>query len=192
MSTDYSYLLDEYPQEISLDQLYKICHFSKRKCRWLLEQGYIPCTDTGKKTRRFKIKMTDVVRFLTQLDSSSAKDIFPRKIFSSQYYLHYQPPAYKYIPASTIRKHLRSRWANEPNALEVRDIVELTGYSYKVICQWLIDGNLKYVTTQCGKVVAKKWLIEWLTTYTRKKGSRLSAQHRQIMLQLNQTMSPTS
>ena len=192
MSTDYSYLLDEYPQEISLDQLYKICHFSKRKCRWLLEQGYIPCTDTGKKTRRFKIKMKDVVEFLTRLDSIPTKDIFPRRIFSSQYYLQYQPPACKLLPASKIRKHLRTQWLNVPDALEIQDIIELTGYSYQAICQWLVDGSLKYVTAQCGRVVAKRWLIEWLATYTQMKGSRLSAKHKQLVTELSNSISPTS
>lgn len=61
MATDYSYLLAEYPEKISQDQLYRICRISKRKATWLLENGYIPCEDTGKKTRRFKIQITDVI-----------------------------------------------------------------------------------------------------------------------------------
>ena len=41
MATDYSYLLAEYPEKISQDQLYRICRISKRKATWLLENGYI-------------------------------------------------------------------------------------------------------------------------------------------------------
>ena len=54
---DYSFLRDQYPEVITMDQLYRICHISKRKARWLLENGVIPCEDSGKKTRRFKIKI---------------------------------------------------------------------------------------------------------------------------------------
>lgn len=48
MTTDYSYLLEEYPETISKDQLYKICHISKVKASWYLENGVIPCEGTGK------------------------------------------------------------------------------------------------------------------------------------------------
>lgn len=49
MGKDYSYLLREYPETVSKEQLCQICHISKRKATWLLEHGYIPCEDTGKK-----------------------------------------------------------------------------------------------------------------------------------------------
>ena len=38
MSTDYSILLEQYPEVVSKDQMYKICHISKRKATWLLEK----------------------------------------------------------------------------------------------------------------------------------------------------------
>ena len=33
---------------------------------WLLENGAIPCEDSGKKTRRFRIKLEDIINFLVQ------------------------------------------------------------------------------------------------------------------------------
>ena len=39
---DYGYLREQYPAVISKDQLYRICHISKRKALWLLEHGVIP------------------------------------------------------------------------------------------------------------------------------------------------------
>ena len=33
---------------------------------WLLENGVIPCEDSGKKTRRFRIKLEDIINFLVQ------------------------------------------------------------------------------------------------------------------------------
>ena len=49
MKPEYQKLLDEYPEVVTKEQLRKICHISKRKATWLLENGYIPCTDTSKK-----------------------------------------------------------------------------------------------------------------------------------------------
>lgn len=33
---DYYHLREQYPEIISMDQLYRICHISKRKAKWLL------------------------------------------------------------------------------------------------------------------------------------------------------------
>ena len=49
---------------ITKEQLYKILHISKRRAKFLLDNGYIPCVDTGNKTRRYQIKMSDVQEFI--------------------------------------------------------------------------------------------------------------------------------
>src|SRR5699024_10809122 len=86
MSTDYSALLLEYPAVISKDQLYRICHISKRKATWLLENGIIPCRDSGKKTRRFQIYTADVVNYLITLENEPQKVAIPVGIFTSNKY----------------------------------------------------------------------------------------------------------
>ncbi len=48
---------------ISADKLYKILHYSKRKTKYLLDNGIIPCVDTGKKTWRYQVKMSDVMYY---------------------------------------------------------------------------------------------------------------------------------
>jgi hypothetical protein len=83
MATDYSYLREEYPEIISQDQLYRICRISKRKATWLLENGFIPCKDSGKKTRRFKIRINDVITYLTKLEKHPESLQTPPEIFSS-------------------------------------------------------------------------------------------------------------
>ena len=61
MNTQYNEIIENYPNTITLDQFYRICHISKWKAKWLLENGIAPCQDSGKKTRRFKIQTRDVV-----------------------------------------------------------------------------------------------------------------------------------
>ena len=77
MATDYTYLYEEYPEVISADQLYRICHISKRKAKWLLEHGYIPCEDSGKKTRRYKIRLNDVIDYLLTLEAAPERGLEP-------------------------------------------------------------------------------------------------------------------
>ena len=60
-SNSYQQILDEYPEYITKEQLYQICHISKKSAQNLLESGEIPCIDSGRKTHRFLIATTDVV-----------------------------------------------------------------------------------------------------------------------------------
>ena len=71
MQRDYTYLRTQYSDIISCEQLSKICHISKRKAKWLLENGVIPCVDTGKKTWRFQISINAVIDYLAKRDANS-------------------------------------------------------------------------------------------------------------------------
>lgn len=64
----YNEVIQSYPEYITKDQMYRICHISKRTCLFLLESGLVPNIDSGKKTRRFKIKTTDVIEYLKDRD----------------------------------------------------------------------------------------------------------------------------
>lgn len=64
----YQWVIDEYPPVITKDQLYKICHISKRTASHLLENGLIPCQCSGKKTRKYKIAIADVEEYLKRCD----------------------------------------------------------------------------------------------------------------------------
>jgi len=46
----YKNLKKQYHDVISLEQLRKICRIAKRTAKYLLDNGIIPCTNTGKKT----------------------------------------------------------------------------------------------------------------------------------------------
>lgn len=79
---DYCHLRKEFPETISMDQLYRICHISKRKAHWLLENGIIPCRDSGKHTRRFSIPLEEVIRFLELRDAGVLEEVIPHGAFS--------------------------------------------------------------------------------------------------------------
>ena len=83
MNRDYSALLMEYPEVISKEQVYRICHISKRKATWLLENGIIPCKDSGKKTRRFQVRTIDVINYLLTLEEKPQKVATPVGLFTS-------------------------------------------------------------------------------------------------------------
>jgi hypothetical protein len=59
MASDFSYLREHYPQEVTSDQVRQMLHISKRKCAWMLQNGFIRCQDNGKKPRRYTIYLED-------------------------------------------------------------------------------------------------------------------------------------
>ena len=62
--------------EISLEQLYKMLHISKRKAAWMLQNGIIPCEIRPTKTHRYVIQMEDVQVYLRKKRSYGIS-IFP-------------------------------------------------------------------------------------------------------------------
>ena len=49
----YESIRRKYPEAVSKDQFYQIAHISKATALHLLQNGLVPCKDTGKKTRRY-------------------------------------------------------------------------------------------------------------------------------------------
>ena len=55
----YESIRRKYPETVSKDQFYQIAHISKATALHLLQNGLVPCKDTGKKTRRYTIRTDD-------------------------------------------------------------------------------------------------------------------------------------
>ena len=51
------------PDELTMEQFYKLCHVSKKTARYLLCSGKIPCKYTGKRTHSYTIRKGDVIAF---------------------------------------------------------------------------------------------------------------------------------
>jgi hypothetical protein len=164
MATDYSYLLVEYPEKISQDQLYRICRISKRKATWLLENGYIPCEDTGKKTRRFKIQITDVIAYLTRLEESPETLLTPPGIFSSG--IKYKPKRQtaKVINSEKFIAMLKNKWHTFPDALTVNDVTKLTGYCQTTVSEWIKAEKITGVWYYTKYLVPKDSFINYMAT----------------------------
>lgn len=75
---DYSFLLNSYPEIVTKDQFYRICHISKRTAKYYLDNGFLPCVYSKKKTRRYKIRTQDIVSFLEDRDANPSKYYLPK------------------------------------------------------------------------------------------------------------------
>ena len=49
---------------ISLEQLYKMLHISKRKAAWMLQNGIIPCEIRNTHTHKYSVRKEDVLAYM--------------------------------------------------------------------------------------------------------------------------------
>ena len=69
--------------EISLEQLYKMLHISKRKASWMLNNGIIPCRIRPTKTHRYVILLEDVEIYM-QKQRKARREEIPVGIFNAK------------------------------------------------------------------------------------------------------------
>lgn len=151
-------ILEKYPCTITLDQFYRICHIGKRKAKWILENGYIPCKDSGKRTRRFKIRTVDVVTYLQQLAQNPNLLQYPADLFSGGCNKPSKAPCNPIALSNSneFKSYLNRIWNLSPDLLFSCDIHTITGYSPETICRWVKNGKMKSIIVASKRVIAKE------------------------------------
>ena len=176
---DYQYIREQYPEIITKDQLYRICRISKRKALWLLENGVIPCEDSGKKTRRFRVRLEDVIEFLERRDAGELDAILPQGIFSSSSHPVCQPRTY--LDSDELRMFILTEWDEQPDMLTVRKAAELCGYSVHTVSGWVRKGTVASAAYHGANLVPKESLARWLASKEGQGIGHMSKVHRRLM-----------
>lgn len=159
---------EQYGEVITLEQLYRICHISKRKAKWLLDNKIIPCDYSGKKIRRYKIKIDDVIDYLETTERNG--DITPVGIFSSKCQTESKEvdefqALYEYLTeedhVNQLREYYKKLFKQYPDGLTTMQIVQMTGFSKAAVNRWIRNGYLKAYR---GKVnlIPKTYLLDFL------------------------------
>ncbi len=60
---------------ISLKQLYKMLHISKRKAAWMLQNGIIPCEIRNTPTHKYAIRKEDVLAYIAKSEHEKRSEI---------------------------------------------------------------------------------------------------------------------
>ena len=140
-SNSYQQILDEYPEYITKEQLYQICHISKKSAQNLLESGEIPCIDSGRKTHRFLIATTEVVDYLHRRDSAPG-------------------------PAAdeTAVEKIRAALALYPDVLSVAQVSELTGRRSSTVTKWCRLNYIENIYAGGKNHIPKASLADFLVS----------------------------
>jgi len=174
--SDYSFLLNRYPEFVTKDQFYRICHISKNTALYYLRNGFIPCIDSGKKTRRYKIAIKDIVFFLQDRDENPEKYYLPNHYNNPflpseirQYKATPRPDNYKahyklkgINEVRDYRQYLERQFVDYPDMLMGKQIQQITGHSTSVIISWCKSGKVKYIRHCNAYLLQKKSVISYL------------------------------
>lgn len=147
---------------LSADELYRYLHISKRKLKYLLENDYIPCIDTGKKTHRFLIKASDAKDFKRRVDTEQG---FLSELYG-QFNSGIYTPRKKLIEPTpenclAFQKFLTEQWADYPDALPTKLAAELIGCAPQRVGDWMRKGVISSVSVGGVRYCSKMEFIAY-------------------------------
>ena len=170
---------DSIPDVITKDQLYQICHISKSTALYLLRSGKIPCEYTGKKTRCYKIKKSDVITYLEK------RKIFPESYSAPAgwYKGNYSIKLETKIPENALknmRQYYTEMLAQYPDVMTATEVSTIIGYGKTTVNNWCRKGHLKAFKRNNMNHIPKVYLIEfcyskYFRTITRKSDWHIRA-----------------
>ena len=163
-------MLSTLPQVLSGEQVRCALHISKRKCAWMLNNGFIKCQNTGKRTRKYTVLKDDLIAYIEDSEKHPEKYVTPEAEFSSAKYGNNNKPRPRKsgFPSSLpvgFREWLEQEFETVPDALTIPQIIVTTGYTDNSVDRWIRQGHLKYVNTQTTKIISKIWLIDFYCSY---------------------------
>ena len=164
--------------EISLEQLYKMLHISKRKASWMLNNGIIPCRIRPTKTHRYVILLEDVEIYLQKQRKARREEIpvgisgaKPRK---REVLLNRQPIdtvtiAECYITLAddckeAFRAHVEKRLRYTADALDIDTAAEIIGYSHGMVLSRIQQKHIDAVRISGKYIISKAAIVDFLVS----------------------------
>lgn len=164
----YEKLKEEYPEYISLDQLYQICGIAKRSARYLVEHEIIPAIDTGRKTWRYKITIDDVITYLHRREQNGS--MIPPGHVSSRADRLKNP--YRKCYNQLVKPGMESKiieyftyiYSEYPDVLALDDAAEMTGLDKSTIAKLIRDGYIEAFNVSLKYMIPKACLLNFVVT----------------------------
>ena len=181
---------------ISLEQLYKMLHISKRKAAWMLQNGIIPCEIRNTPTHKYSVRKEDVLAYMAKSDREKRKEI-PVGIFNAKKTNnprrtesqgsdcggYFDDTNYKLRGKERARfkKMLEDIFSAVPDTLTVDEVAELTGYHRRTILRY-VQRKYIYGVNLMGKYyISKQSIINYLATDKAFKNTQKSEWHEKLI-----------
>ena len=184
--------LAAYPDPMSRTDFRKACHIGTRTSIYLLQSGLVPCYNTGKRTRCYRIAKADVADYLRRRAAAPVRYTPPSGWYKN--YPNHKPPENALIRRLDLtgprRKKLRSRLAKQlakaPDVLTLQQICDITGYNRHTVSRWCTEGRLKPIMKTPTFRVPKVWLLDFLCSDDYNNICRKSRKHNQMVREMQE------
>lgn len=158
--------LKKYPNVMNKEQMRIVCHISKRTALYLLHFGLSPNKTTGKLTRCYKIKKTDVIAYMKDREINPEKYLPPPNWYCDSYnYNTFGTETAAMITRvnkSKLKCFYEDRRFLYKDVLDIANVVTFTGYNRRTIVDWIREGKLKALRYNGKYIIPKCYLLEWL------------------------------
>ncbi len=148
--------LENYPDPMSKEQFRCVAHISKRTARYYLQNGLVPCYNTGKKTRNYKISKQAVLAFLKDRIENPEKYRI-MKVAHTQKPLLFAPV---HLPA--FQTFLMDRLCSYPDVMSLQQVGEFLGYERTTIGKYCSTKKLQYLVYRGQYLIPKPYLVAFL------------------------------
>lgn len=171
----------KYPEIMNKEQMRKAFHISKCTALYLLQFNLIPHTCTGKKTRCYQIKKSDVIVFMNDRAVNPDKYIAPENWYRygdvdvKAYHIRIQP--FENINMEKRRSYYKNKLSSLPEVIDVAAVVSFTGHNRRTVSQWIRLGRLRALALPQKYMIPKTYLIDWLCSDEYNNITRKSREH---------------
>lgn len=169
---------------ISMEQLRKLLHISKRKASWMLRNGVIPCENRGCATHTFIIRMEDVEAYLAKPLRQRKKEI-PVGAFNAQLTHIELHPEYclKLRGAKRERfiEFLEGTMSDVPDALTIDEAATVIGYHRQTVYNHTANGDITAIRISGRLIIPKSEMIQYLATDRAFRIQRKSGWHMEVI-----------
>ena len=147
---DIQKVLKAYPDPMSRNDFREAYKIGTRTSLYLLKSGLVPCVNTGKKTRCYKIFKKDVEEYLIYRESDPLYYTAPSGWYKN--YPNHEPPVpalidridYQAVSPVIVREYFTKQLEPSPDVLTVKMVAEATEYKRT------IQQSSKFMVPKCG------------------------------------------
>ena len=167
----YESIRREYPEVITKDQFYRIAHISKATALFLLQSGKVPCKDSGKKTRRYKIRTDDVILYLIDREINPAKyrapDCWYRERsghYKSRVTYRNELSEMDEKTEEAFRSYISGQLDGYGDLLTVAEASEFIGYCDTSFHRWCAEKRIKAFSISGRYLIPKLCFVDFLVS----------------------------
>ena len=175
----------QYPKKMSKEQFYQVAHISRATALFLLQSGLVPCSDTGKKTRRYTIKTEDVIKYLTDREIhpefyKAKRGWYSGTAGDKRRLAENVDP--KLLPEQRVLlvQYLLEQMDSYEDLMTVKQLAEFTGYNTSTIINWC-NKSLKHFNVSGRFLIPKISVVEYLASSKLCLLPQKSRRHKQLL-----------